>query len=323
MDKSKTNRFGGLMHVLQQESAALDADSTATGSAKPIASPPLVFWVPHSKIHRDAEQDRRYFDPDELSSMARSMESVGNIDPLSVRLRPGTEDEYDLLAGEKRHRAGEIAKLGKMLVRVFDVDDRTAADIKAISNLQRGDLNKWEETHTLMRMLCRHLEKSADEAVQLLNQAANQKRGLTSNVVREKEWAIVEDVFRLSGRLTPESFRKHRLPLLKLPESIQRVLQDGKLHYTKVNEILKVKHPEQQNQLLEEAISNSLSVDDIQAKVKELKQEMQPSPDRSIELPERLVTVARQIKQARIWRDPVKQKKLEKLLNQLEQLLND
>lgn len=318
----KTNRFGGLMQVLQQESAALEVpESNSTESETTPEMSPVVLWVPHHKIHRDPEQDRRYFDSDELSNMARSMESVGNIDPLSVRQRPGSDDEYDLLAGEKRHRAGKIAKLEKMLVRVFDVDDRTADDIKAISNLQRGDLNKWEETRTLMRMLCRHLEKDQEDVVRLLNQAANQKRGLTSNVVREEDWEIVEDVFKLAGRLTPESFRKHRLPLLKLPAPIQTALQQGKLHYTKVNEILRVKQPEQQDQLLEEAISNGLSVDDIQAKIKDLQKNLQTSSERPVELPARLTTVTRQIKQSKVWQDPKKQKKLEKLLSQLEELL--
>lgn len=315
------NRFGAMMQVLKQESNGVEATTASSTEATPI-----VLWVPLGKIHRDSGQERRYFDPEELSKMARSMESVGNIDPLTVRLRPGTTDEYDLLAGEKRHRAGEIAKLEQMLVRVFDVDDRTAEDIKTISNLQRSDLNKWEETNAIMRMLCRHLEKPQDEVIRLLNQAANQERGLTSNVVRKEEWAVVEEVFSLSGRLTPESFRKHRLPLLKLPTSIQSVLQQGKLHYTKVNEILKIKDQQQQDRLLQEAISGELSVDAIQTKVKEFKQQSQAERselDFAKEIPQRLTTLTRQLKQAKIWNNPSKRKKLERLLAQLDELLID
>ncbi|NJL22829.1 MAG: ParB/RepB/Spo0J family partition protein, partial [Leptolyngbyaceae cyanobacterium SM1_3_5] len=154
-----------------------------------------VLWVPRLKIHRDLDQDRRYFDETELDNMAASMRSVGMIDPLSVRRRAGTENEYDLLAGEKRHRAAERAELDLVLVRIFEIDDQTADDIKSISNLQRSDLNAWEETAAIMKMLMRHLGRSQAEVISLLNQAANQKRGLTSNVVRKEDWTIIEDVF--------------------------------------------------------------------------------------------------------------------------------
>ena len=62
------------------------------------------------------------------------------------------------------------------------------------------------------------------------------------------------------------------LQLIKLPEHIQAVLQQGKLHYTKVNEILKVKDLEQQRQLLEKAIAQEFSVSEIQSEVKALRQ---------------------------------------------------
>ena len=78
-------------------------------------------------------------------SASIQLQSVEIIDPLSVRKRPGTEDEYDLLAGEKRHRSAERTGLVVVPIRVFEVDDSAAEDIKSISNLQRSDLNAWEE----------------------------------------------------------------------------------------------------------------------------------------------------------------------------------
>ncbi|HEY9640254.1 MAG TPA: ParB/RepB/Spo0J family partition protein [Coleofasciculaceae cyanobacterium] len=287
---------------------------------------PDVIWVSHRKIYRDPRQSRRYFDPNELNNMAASMKAVGMIDPLSVRLRPGTLDEYDLLAGEKRHRSAEIAGLEKVPIRVFEVDEQTAEDIKAISNLQRSDLNKWEETNAIMGMLCRNLGKSQAAVISLLNQAANQKRGLTDNVVRNEDWDTVEEVFTVVGRLTPESFRKHRVPLIKLPEYIQSVLQQGKLHYTKINEILKVKDPDQQRQLLELAIAEDLSVNEIQAEVKALRQAKATSDTAvpaEIPLPQRLTMVTQQLKKAKIWDDPKKKRRLEKLLGELSSLITD
>lgn len=334
MSSSKSNRFKGLMQVIRQDSTESTppvvqpsvSTPTETTSAviKSEQEPQGVIWVQHNKIHRDLNQSRRYFDPEEISNMAASMKSVGVIDPLSVRRRPGTKDEYDLLAGEKRHRSAELAGLEKVPVRVFEVDARTAEDIKAVSNLQRSDLNKWEETNAIMGMLCRNLDKSQAEIISLLNQAANQKRGLTDNVVRSEDWSVVEDVFAVVGRLTPESFRKHRVPLLKLPDHIQTVLQHGKLHYTKVNEILKVKDPEQQRELLESALAEDLSVSDIQSRVKELRQGKSDQdlvePD-EVPTSQRLTLVTQQIRKAKVWNDPKKNKKLERLLSQLEELL--
>lgn len=324
------------MQVIRQENTAsvtdnsgpevLDDQQNTLSSTARFQEQPEVIWVHLNKIHRDLGQSRRYFDPDELNKMAASMKAVGVIDPLSVRLRPGTSDEYDLLAGEKRHRSAEIAGLEKVPVRVFEVDDQAAEDIKAISNLQRSDLNKWEETNAIMGMLCRNLGKTQTEVISLLNQAANQKRGLTDNVVRSEDWAMLEEVFTVVGRLTPESFRKHRVPLIKLPEHIQAVLQQGKLHYTKVNEILKVKDPVQQQELLERAISQELSVNDIQAEVRALRRPKTISDGAEsgdVPLPQRLTLVTQQLKKAKVWDDPKKKRRLEKLLTELSSLISE
>lgn len=326
----KPNRFSGLMQTIRKESES--AASTEPSAAPPSSTihvtvppnppaspiPAQVLWVPLAKIHRDSGQDRRYFDKTELDNMAASMRSVGIIDPLSVRKRPGTEDEYDLLAGEKRYRSAKRAGIESVLVRVFEVDDTTAEDIKSISNLQRSDLNAWEETQALMNMLMRHLGRSQDEVISLLNQAANQKRGLTSNVVRNEDWEVVKDVFEIAGRLSPESFRKHRLSLLRLPDPVQAVLQQGQLHYTKINEILKVKDPTEQQELLRAAVACNLSIDQIQERVKALR----PAKAKKLmNLPERLVAIPKRLKQAQVWEDPQKKKKLEKLLKEMERLL--
>jgi len=316
----KQNRFSGLMQTIREESdaSASTALSSSIPQVPPTQSQAEILSVPRHKVHRDPGQDRRYFDETELDNMAASMSSIGIIDPLTVRKRPGAESEYELLAGEKRHRAAERAGLEVVPIRVFDVDDRLAEDIKSISNLQRSDLNAWEETRAIMKMLMRHLKRSQDEVISLLNQAANQKRGLTSNVVRSEDWATIEDVFEIAGRLSPESFRKHRLALLRLPDYVQTVLQQGKLHYTKVNELLKVKDSTQQQELLEFAITHNLSIDQIQERVKSLRPVKAEKP---MLLSQRLSVIPKQLKQAKVWEDPHKRKKLEKLLNEMERLL--
>ena len=351
----KTNRFKGLMQVIRQEVSVVEAvtapidlaasdplapgtedseteapeteDSAASVDESVISLPstaqPAPITVQLHKIHRDPDQDRRYFDPTELENMAASIKKVGVIDPLSVRVYPGQRDEFDLLAGEKRHRAAELAGLEVVPVRIFEIDDNTAADIKSISNLQRSDLSKWEETSAIMNMLCRHLAKEPEEVVSILNQMANQKRGLTSNVVRNEDLEVVQEVFAVAGRLTPESFRKHRLPLLKLPSHIQAVLKEGKLHYTKVNEVLRVKDAEQQRQLLEAAIAQELSVDAIQVQVRALRQD---AGERGSTPHQALLTqvkgLSQRLKRAGVLEDAKKRARLMKLLGQIEDLIH-
>ncbi|MBD2184569.1 ParB/RepB/Spo0J family partition protein [Planktothrix sp. FACHB-1355] len=316
---NKPNRFHGLMQTIRQESSPLpDAQVEQLPTANNTLSG--VVSVPPNKIYPDPDQPRRYFDEMELNKMAASMREIGVIDPLTVRPKPNSDGEYDLLAGEKRWRSAIMAGLEMVPVCIFDVDDNTALDIKAISNLQRSDLNAWEETQAIMGMLMRNLESSQEEVVSLLNLAANQKRGITDNVVRNSDWQVVEDVFNLVGRLTPESFRKHRVPLLKLPRSIEQVLRQGKLQYTKVNEILKLKSLSQQEALLNEAIEANLSVEEIRQRVREMRP-AKGGKEQSPNLSERLTSVTRAIKQAKVWHDPKKQKRLEKLLGELENLL--
>jgi ParB family transcriptional regulator, chromosome partitioning protein len=310
------------------EELELALEQTPVFDQSPGANQINIIWVAHGSIHRDTEQSRRYFDPDELSRMAASMQEVGIIDPLTVRPHPGSDDEYDLLGGEKRHRAAALAGIESIPVRVFEVSDRTAEDIKTVSNLQRSDLNKWEETNAIMGMLCRHLNKSQAEVISLLNQAANQKRGLTDNVVRKEEWEVVEAVFTLVGRLTPESFRKHRVPLLRLSEPIQTVLQQGKLDYTKVNEILKVKEPVQQEALLADAIAQNLPLSQVRERIDTLKKTILISQDDSVQdgspsIYQRITRALQHIKKSKNLRDPRKQKRLEKLLAELEALIGD
>jgi ParB family transcriptional regulator, chromosome partitioning protein len=163
-----------------------------------IPSPPPILMVSLSSVIRDPDQDRRYFDPLVIRNLSTSIQQVGLIDPLSVRPRSTQAIlKYDLLAGEQRHRACELAGLTEIPVRVFEVGDDTAADIKSVSNLQRKDLNFWEEAVAIMKMLCRHLRCSEQQVIQLLTQKANIDRGKSQKTIDSDQWQIVEEVYEL------------------------------------------------------------------------------------------------------------------------------
>jgi ParB family transcriptional regulator, chromosome partitioning protein len=153
----------------------------------------------------------------------------------------------------------------------------------------------------------------------LLHKLSNQSRRVTDNVVRSEERRIVEEVFTSVGRLSAESFRTHRLPLLKLPEEVLEALRRGEIQYTKAKEIAKVKTEELRRQLLAEAISQSLSLAEIRAWVKNL----QPAKQQEALLG-RLQTTYKRISNAKqVLADPQKRKKLESLLDRLEALIAD
>lgn len=124
------------------------------------------------------------------------------------------------------------------LVRVLS--DTEALDCARMENLLRSDLNPVEETEGILNLLELSLDIDRPKVISLLNQMANQKRGLTDNVVRNQE-QVVEETFRMLGRLSPESFRTHRLPLLKLPPEVLEALHQGRIEYTKAKAIARVK----------------------------------------------------------------------------------
>ena len=184
-------------------------------------------------------------------------------------------------------------------------------------NLQREDLNPVEETESLLQLLALTLNTSPEEVVSLLNQHANAKRGFTDNVVRSEEIQIIEEVFKQLGRLSAESFRTHRLSLLKLPSELLNAIRQGKIEYTKVKEIAKVRDETLRIQLLEDAIENNLSLSEIKKQVAALRSSSDiTSPKSQIQI------ISHRLNQAKLWeKDKKAWKKVEGLLEKIEKVI--
>ncbi|ACK74124.1 parB-like partition protein (plasmid) [Gloeothece citriformis PCC 7424] len=132
--------------------------------------------------------------------------------------------------------------------------------------------------------------------------------------------AVIESVFNDLGLMTWESFVNNRLPLLNLPENITEALRKGQIAYTKAKAIALVKDDDKRSKLLTEAIEQELSLSQIKEKIIAL----QPLPQSTTtEISDRLKNAYQKVKKTRIWEDNAKRKKLEKLLNQLEALINE
>jgi ParB family chromosome partitioning protein len=268
------------------------------------------------KIRLPAQQPRRYFDPEKLSQLVQSVKEHGILQPLLVRAVNG---EFELVAGERRLRAAKEAGLTEVPIITKELSDHQTLQIALLENLQREDLNPVEETEGILELLCIELDVNSSEVISILNQAANAKKRnleLTENVSRQLE--IVGLVLQGVGRFTAESFRTSRLPLLNLPDDVLEILRQGQLEYTKARALAKLKDDGERRELLDKVLNENLSLSEIKQLVKELT----PGKITAKEtLNAKYSEIGKRLKNAQVWEDAKKTKKLEKLLSDLEQLL--
>ena len=107
--------------------------------------------LPVDLIQRGKYQPRRNFDQDKLQELADSIAAQGVIQPIVVR--PIEDGRYEIIAGERRWRASQLASLQEIPVVIHEVDDQAAMAMALIENIQRDDLNPLEEANALDRLL--------------------------------------------------------------------------------------------------------------------------------------------------------------------------
>lgn len=127
----------------------LDALLGDVASAKEAASPSHTLPIEH--LQRGKFQPRKDMNPEKLQELADSIKAQGIIQPIVVRKFDG--DKYEIVAGERRWRAAQLAGLQEVPVVVRDIDDRATMAIALIENIQRQDLNPLEEAEALRRLL--------------------------------------------------------------------------------------------------------------------------------------------------------------------------
>jgi len=102
-------------------------------------------FLPIEKIHPNPDQPRRYFDKDDLSDLAASIRAKGIIQPLVVRSHPSKKGDFEIVAGERRWRASQIAQIHQIPVVVREFSNEDVLEIAIVENIQRADLNPIEE----------------------------------------------------------------------------------------------------------------------------------------------------------------------------------
>ena len=175
--KRKLNR--GLEALLGTGLLAKDQDWTQaaqTPAAEQGALTPVV-ELPIERFQRGAYQPRREFDEEALKTLASSIKAQGVLQPVVVR--PMADDRYEILSGERRWRAAQMAGLDRVPVVIKEVSDEAAIAIGLIENIQREDLNPVEEGLGLKR-----LQDEFGLSQEQVAEAVGRSRSAVANMLR-------------------------------------------------------------------------------------------------------------------------------------------
>jgi ParB family chromosome partitioning protein len=163
--------LGGAPTATDSESGHEATPGQGAGGSGPLTS------LPVDVIRRGRYQPRRNFDEDKLRELADSISAQGMVQPIVVR--PVGEREYEIIAGERRWRAAQMAGLSEVPVAVHEVDDQAAMAMALIENIQRDDLNPLEEATALHRLL-----NEFELTHQQVAQAVGKSRTTVTNLIR-------------------------------------------------------------------------------------------------------------------------------------------
>jgi len=153
--------------------------------------------IPIELVHANPDQPRRAFPEAELADLERSIRDKGILQPILVRPSPRTEGEYEIVAGERRWRAGQQAGLIRIPALVRTLTDDRSYEIAIVENVQREDLNPLEEALAYGVLITR-FGQTQDQ----IAQAVGKSRSHIANILRLNQLAEGVREHVLAGRLT-------------------------------------------------------------------------------------------------------------------------
>ncbi len=164
------------------------------GGEPPAAPPGAPQTLPLARLRPGKYQPRTRMNPESLAELADSIRAQGVMQPILVR--PVEGDRYEIIAGERRFRASQLAGLAEVPVLVKNVPDEAALAMALIENIQREDLNPLEEAQGVQRLI-REFDFTHEQAAQ----AIGRSRSATSNLLRLLNLAAPVQEMLLGGRL--------------------------------------------------------------------------------------------------------------------------
>jgi ParB family chromosome partitioning protein len=185
-------------------------------------------------IRPGQEQPRTTFDQAKLEELAQSIQSTGVIQPLLVRPIGGL---FELVAGERRWRAAQIAGLARVPAIVRDIPDDKLLELALIENIQRAELNPVEEANAYKRLI--------------------ESLGLTQDEVAQRV-----------GR--DRTFVTNYLRVLKLPRDIQELIETERVSFGHARALLGASDPMMQRRLAQKIVKHNWSVRETERRVRHL-----------------------------------------------------
>lgn len=229
----------------------------AFGSILGNISDQTIRQIALEKIVKSAVQPRTYFDTEKHQEMVESVKKHGVIQPILVREIPGG---YELVAGERRVRASQDAKLESIPALIKKLSDEEVREIALLENLQREDLNPIEETDGILKLLGLKLKKSENEIIEIIRDMHYLERGRAVNTsVDNTTTSMIQETLNSLGHSSASSFYNHRLPILKLPEDLLKPIREGQLEYSKASILARIKDENARRAMTARAINEKMS----------------------------------------------------------------
>ena len=213
---------------LNQEMGQIPDISVLTGGERVVVKP-----IPLVQISPNPDQPRKTFSEQELQELSESIKKQGVLVPIILRTVQNKPYLYEIVAGERRYRAAQMAGLSEIPALVKTLTTQNAMEIALIENVQRENLNPIEEAEGYKNLM-------------------------------EKCGYSIEDVSKLIGK--SESYIRNLMRINNLPESVKELVKSGELSASHARTIAVSENPEQ---LAHDIINNNLSVADAQKCVKE------------------------------------------------------
>ena len=211
--------------------------STGTVSAQGSST---INEVPIDQIEANPDQPRREFDPVALEELANSIKQLGLVQPIT--LRQLDESKFQIIAGERRWRASQLAGLTAIPAYIRTIKDENVMELALVENIQREDLNAIE-----IALAYEHLQEKSGMTQERVAERVGKSRAAVANYLR----------------------------LLKLPAQVQMALQKKEIDMGHARALLSLNSPSQQIKLFYEIQKNAFSV----RKVEELCQQLNNGED--------------------------------------------
>jgi ParB family transcriptional regulator, chromosome partitioning protein len=202
-----------------------------------------VRQVPVERIHPGRFQPRRRFDEEALEALAQSIAAQGVLQPLLVRPHPSRPGEFEILAGERRWRAAQRARLHEVPVLLREVNDRAALEFALVENVQREDLTALEEAEGYQRLIAEF-----DYTQEELAERVGKSRSHVTNILR----------------------------LLGLPDEVKAMVTEGRISPGHARALLAARDPVA---LAREVVKYGMSVRQVEAATNYRKGAAEPAGD--------------------------------------------